>query len=86
MTSTRYERILERTTKISPHGRSILGWMACSGVPLRTEEILHTLMINENDPQLNYDRRPYKDIRHFCGPIIEVRGDFVHFVHFSARE
>ena len=86
LTKLRYDRILERTTRISTHGRTILGWMSSSKVPLRTEEMLAILTIHDTDHELNYDRRPLKDIRHFCGPMVEVRGDFCHFIHFSARE
>lgn len=43
-------------------------------------------MICEDDSSLAAERKILKSVGQICGPIIEFDGDFVHYVHFTARE
>lgn len=43
-------------------------------------------MIGEDDSSLAAERKILKSIGKICGPIIEFDGDFVQYVHFTARE
>lgn len=85
-----YGRIIARIEGLQPgeqsYARTILAWVSCSRVPLRKQEIIQGLMIHEEDSALVTERRVLTDLRKICGPIIEFDGDFVLYVHFSARE
>ena len=43
-------------------------------------------MIYEGDISLATERRVLRDIGQICGPIIELDGDLVRYVHFTAKE
>lgn len=64
----------------------ILSWLACAKAPVQKKEIIQALMVKEGDDDLVAERRILQDIRQICGPIIEVDGEIVSFVHFTAKE
>ena len=66
--------------------RTILAWVSCSRVTLRKQEIVQALMIHEDDSSLVTERKILQSIGRICGPIIEFDGDFVFYVHFTAKE
>lgn len=66
--------------------RAILQWIACAQRPLREEEILQILAVEPGKPDFTKGRKEFRDICRACGPIIEVHGGFIRFVHFSAKE
>lgn len=66
--------------------RKIFEWLGCSSLPLRKEEIAHAVTILPGDKAVFPERRGFKDITHLCGPVIEHRGEYVAFVHFSFKE
>ena len=43
-------------------------------------------MIHEEDNSLAIERKILQNIGRICGPIIEFDGDFVSYVHFTAKE
>ncbi len=66
--------------------RRILSWLACTKTPLQKKEIMQALMVQEGDDDLVVERRIIQDLRRLCGPILEVDGEIVSFVHFTAKE
>ncbi|KAF3061219.1 nacht domain protein [Daldinia childiae] len=66
--------------------RNILQWVACAQRPLREEEILQILAVEPGKSDFTKGRKEFRDIYKACGPIIEVQGGFIRFVHFSAKE
>ncbi len=66
--------------------RRILSWLACTKAPLQKKELMQALMIQEGDDDLVVERRILQDFRRICGPIIEVDGEIVSFVHFTAKK
>ena len=86
-----YSRILERISKaLSPHEqatvRRIFSWLICVRRPLRIVELEHALLIHPGDNKIQYTRMLRKDILELCGPIVEIRKDYITFIHFSAKE
>jgi hypothetical protein len=85
-----YGRIIGRIKDLSPgdqpYAKKILEWISCSRSPLRKQEIIQALAIREDDLFFVPERKPLKDIRHYCGPIIEFDGEFICYVHFTAKE
>jgi hypothetical protein len=90
-----YGRMLARITKaLSLAERNkvkrIFSWLVCARRPLRTIELEHALLIrtapDESVRELQHARKLIKDMRELCGPIIENRGNYITFVHFSAKE
>ncbi|KAH6641179.1 hypothetical protein F5144DRAFT_641977, partial [Chaetomium tenue] len=66
--------------------RRMLMWIACATRPLREEELLQALAVDVGAHDFTRGRKDYRDIRHDCGPIIEVLDGVVRFTHFSAKE
>ena len=85
-----YGRIIARIENLQlgeqNYAKRILAWVSCSRVKPRTQEIIQALMIDDDDRSLAVERKILKSIGKICGPIIEFDGDFVHYVHFTARE
>ncbi len=89
---SRYGRVISRieaktaTVKLRGVVRSILMWIACATRPLREEELLQVLVIDQGEHDFTRGRKDYRNICQDCGPIIEVADGAVRFVHFSAKE
>ena len=86
-----YGRILKRvSTALSRDEqvavKRIFSWLICARQPLRTVELEHALLIQYVDKCLQHSRALYKDVLELCGPIVEERGGYITFIHFSARE
>lgn len=85
-----YGRIILRIENMNLPEKSIasriLSWLACTKAPLQKREIMQALMVQERDDDLVAERRTLQDIRRLCGPIIEVDGEFVSFVHSTAKK
>ena len=86
-----YDRILERISKaLSPHEqatvRRIFSWLICVRRPLRIVELEHALLIQPGDNEIQHTRALRKDILELCGPIVEIRKEYITFIHFSAKE
>ncbi|KAH0543142.1 hypothetical protein FGG08_002487 [Glutinoglossum americanum] len=86
-----YQRIVARIEKqLGSNERysakAILGWMASAQVGVRKEELEHALMIRPGDKKLDRENRVLKDMIELCGPILEVRGETVVFVHYTVKE
>ena len=85
-----YGRIINRIKNMRSPEKSIasrvLSWLACTKAPLQKQELMQALMVQERDDDLVIERRVLQDIRRLCGPIIEVDGGIVSFVHFTAKE
>jgi hypothetical protein len=66
--------------------RRALGWIGCSPIPIRIQELAFALdMVTETDVQLPRSTG-FLNIVQLCGPVVEVSGDYVHFVHFTVKE
>ena len=85
-----YGHILLRIEYMNLPGKSIvsriLSWLACTKAPLQKREIMQALMVQEGNDDLVAERRILQDIQRLCGPIIEVDGEIVSFVHPTARK
>ena len=85
-----YRRIIHRIENLYLPEKNvasrILSWLACAKAPLQRKEIMQALMVQEGDDDLVVERRILQDIRRLCGPIIDVDGEIVSFVHFTAKE
>jgi hypothetical protein len=88
---SRYGRMISRIQQRLPseqasHAKKILNWIVCSKVEMIKQEIIQALMVVEGDNTLVLERRLFQEITQLCGPIIEMHGDYVLFVHFTAKE
>ena len=85
-----YGRIILRIENLYLPEKSIasriLSWLACTKSPLQERELMQALMVQEGDDDLVAERRILQDIRRLCGPIIEVDGEMVTFVHSTAKK
>ena len=85
-----YGRIIARIEDLQPgeqsYARTILAWVSCSRMPLRKQEIIQGLMIHEEDSAPVTERKILANLGKICGPMIEFDGDFVLYVHFTAKE
>ncbi|EHK42065.1 hypothetical protein TRIATDRAFT_295808 [Trichoderma atroviride IMI 206040] len=82
-----YERVFakieNKSNVIKKKCRLILGWISCSPTPLTLPELEQALVVTISgtyrvSSRLNFIR--------LCGPIIEVVGDHLQFVHFTVKE
>ncbi|KAK0635997.1 hypothetical protein B0T17DRAFT_517828 [Bombardia bombarda] len=81
-----YGRLFSRFRN-DPEAKTVLLWMTCSQRPLKEVEILQALIIKSSMEDFSYNqKKAFIDIWARCGPIIEMRGDAVHFVHFTAQK
>ncbi|KAI3400686.1 hypothetical protein diail_2398 [Diaporthe ilicicola] len=86
-----YHRIILRLDK---HGNKIhtekakrlLGWIACTSVPLTIEEAQQALAVNPRNPEQTYSVFAKLDPVEVLGPIVETTGGYIRFVHFTAKE
>ena len=85
-----YGRILKRINELPPNEKlyasRTLEWIACSKVRLRKQEVIQALTVSEGDRSIDHRKRPVRDLAYYCGPIIEFQGDFIQFVHFTAKD
>ncbi|KAI0847594.1 hypothetical protein F5Y00DRAFT_271106 [Daldinia vernicosa] len=75
-----YGRLLDRMK------RGLTQALPCAPRPLREEEILQILVLEPGQSDFTKGRKEFRDICRACGPIIELHGGFIRFVHFSAKE
>lgn len=54
--------------------------------PLKVQEMLQIIAIEGGPADFANEPVAFRDIEEICSPIIEVRGGFLHFVHFTAKE
>ncbi|KAH6972433.1 hypothetical protein BKA56DRAFT_677385 [Ilyonectria sp. MPI-CAGE-AT-0026] len=81
-----YSRILSRL-KENEAGQRVLLWVACAKRPVQQAQILQALLIKQSMQDFSMrQRKAWLDILAACGPVIEIRGGIVEFVHFTARE
>ncbi|KAF2239008.1 hypothetical protein EV356DRAFT_504364 [Viridothelium virens] len=86
-----YGRILVRVNSLHPpklkeKARKLLGWIGCSPTALTIQEMEQALVIDPQD--LDGDSRVQSrlNVTKICGPIVEIVGGFVQFVHFTVKE
>ena len=66
----------------------MLGWIECAPIPLTIFEIEQALSIDA-DPDRKLDEVPRVlpiNFVQMCGPIVEVVGEKLQFVHFTVPE
>lgn len=86
-----YHRIILRLEKHrskvhAEKAKRLLGWIACSSVPLTVEEAQQALMVDSRNPQQTYVLLGKLDPVELLGPIVENSGGYIRFVHFTAKE
>ncbi|KAK1952075.1 hypothetical protein LY78DRAFT_708336 [Colletotrichum sublineola] len=75
-----------RNVMLKNKARKILGWIGCAPTPLIRREIEDALLINSKDTDGDVRFVSVLDVVRLCGPIVEVVDDYVHLVHFTAKE
>lgn len=53
---------------------------------LRVDEILQALLVEPSSEGFRMSRKALRDLKHTCGPILDVENGYARFVHFSAKE
>ena len=86
-----YSRILNRINKLHPPSlkekvRKILGWVGCTSIPLKIQEIEQALVVSREGVKGGAKVIAALNMPKICGPIIEVADDYVQFVHFTVKE
>ncbi|KAK6078496.1 NACHT domain protein [Seiridium cupressi] len=86
-----YRRILDRINESQDPVRKqmaykIIGWVACAPTPLTIQELQQALAIKNGDKGGNLRVLGNLPLVRLCGPIVEVAGDYVQFVYFTAKE
>jgi hypothetical protein len=67
--------------------KKTLEWITYTYRPLRIDELEDALSMEPCDFTLDQEKRSYIiRLRRLCGPIIELSGGVVTFVHFTAKE
>jgi hypothetical protein len=90
-TIIRYSRILARVNnssspRLKEKARRLLGWIGCAPTPLTLHELEQALIISSDDTEGSARVQVSLNIARICGPIVEVIDDYVHLVHFTAKE
>jgi ankyrin repeat protein len=86
-----YRRILHRILhESSPQenrvAKALLGWLLCARRPLKWHEIQGAMCLVLEDGSFDPERKLIKDIKDFCGSLIEIRkGGAICFVHLTAK-
>ncbi|OJD34180.1 zinc finger protein [Diplodia corticola] len=86
-----YDRILHRLLHESSSPdqqitKTLLSWLLCAKRPLKWHEIQGSMCLDLDDGSFDPDRRLVRDIKHFCGSLVELRqGGAIDFVHLTAR-
>ncbi|KAL6826144.1 hypothetical protein V8C40DRAFT_286985 [Trichoderma camerunense] len=78
-----FEKIARKSEIVKKKCRLILGWISCSPTPLTLFELEQALVVTiSNTSRVS---SPLNLIR-LCGPIVEVVGDTIQFVHFTVKD
>ena len=85
-----YSRILDRVNRLDPPAlkdkvRKILGWVGCTPIPLKIQEIEQALVVSREGLK-GYAVIAVLNMPRICGPIVEVVDGYVQFVHFTVKE
>ncbi|KAK4063518.1 uncharacterized protein Triagg1_9395 [Trichoderma aggressivum f. europaeum] len=78
-----FEKIDRKSGIVKKKCRLILGWISCSPTPLTLLELEQALVVTISDT--SRVSSPLNFVR-LCGPIVEVVGDNIQFVHFTVKE
>ncbi|PYI24427.1 hypothetical protein BO99DRAFT_92751 [Aspergillus violaceofuscus CBS 115571] len=86
-----YARILLRINNLRPasvkaKARRILAWVGCSPTPLTLREMEQALSIQPGNFNAGKRLSAAPNLSKLCGPVIEVAGEYVQFVHFTVKE
>ncbi|KAF2815322.1 uncharacterized protein BDZ99DRAFT_516056 [Mytilinidion resinicola] len=66
--------------------KTLLSWLLCAKRPLKWHEIQGAMSLDLDDNSFDCERRLVRDIKHFCGSLVEVRrGGAICFVHLTAK-
>ncbi|ORY19419.1 hypothetical protein BCR34DRAFT_128195 [Clohesyomyces aquaticus] len=86
-----YKRIRHRIFVESSPGeqgvaKTLLSWLLCAKRPLKWHEIQGAMCLDRETGLFDEERRLIRDVKHFCGSLIEVRkGGAIYFVHLTAK-
>ncbi|UKZ82346.1 hypothetical protein TrVFT333_010133 [Trichoderma virens FT-333] len=78
-----FDKINRKSQIIKKKCRLILGWISCSPAPLALSELEQALVVTISDT--SRVSSPLNVVR-LCGPIIEIVGGNIQFVHFTVKE
>ena len=85
-----YARILLRINQLHPtqrdKARRLLGWIACSPIPMTKQEIQYALAVKLDDDEGKVRLIADIKVNKLCGPIVEMVDGYVQFVHFTVKE
>lgn len=66
--------------------KKLLSWMLCAKRTLRWHEVQGAMCLDLDESSFDSERRLAKDLKHFCGSLVDVRhGGTIAFVHLTAR-
>ncbi|KAF2686439.1 ankyrin [Lentithecium fluviatile CBS 122367] len=86
-----YQRIRHRIfVESSPReqgvAKTLFSWLLCAKRPLKWYEIQGAMCLDPETGLFDEDRRLVRDIKHFCGSLVEIRnGSAICFVHLTAK-
>lgn len=66
--------------------RRALGWIGCSQVPIKIQELSFALSFDPGREGELPRSESLLNIVRLCGPIVETLDDSVYFVHFTVQE
>ncbi|PYH38327.1 uncharacterized protein BO87DRAFT_351111 [Aspergillus neoniger CBS 115656] len=85
-----YARVLQRLNDLHPTSKDLcrraLGWIGCSSIPLQLQELSFALSIIPGSESNLLGSPTSINVLRLCGPIVEVCGNYVQFVHFTVKE
>ncbi|KAF2492844.1 ankyrin [Lophium mytilinum] len=80
-------RIIEESSPSEQQvAKTLLSWLLCAKRPLKWHEIQGAMSLDLDGNSFDCERRLVRDIKHFCGSLVEVRrGGAICFVHLTAK-
>ncbi|GAW19567.1 hypothetical protein ANO14919_090550 [Xylariales sp. No.14919] len=86
-----YHRIIVRLgehkdKRRAEQARKLLGWIACTSVPITPEEAQQALLVRPDDRDQVFNIVAGLNVVEIIGPIVEIVDTYIQFVHFTAKE
>lgn len=91
LTHDSYRRIINRLVQIkdkkeATRARRLLGWIASSPHPISIEGAQQAVFVVPQNRDQIFDIVSKLDVVKMLGPIVETVDNYIHFVHFTAKE
>ena len=66
--------------------KKLLSWLLCAKRPLKWHEVQGCICLDPEDCSFDPDRKLVRDVKHFCGSLVEVRkSGAIAIVHLTAK-